>query len=70
MFSRYIHLSLVLSLGYFCLSTALPLDARQKQKNTKGATKATDGSTIIDKQVVIKYGFAFTTRKSLLLTWG
>ncbi|KAF9457418.1 hypothetical protein BDZ94DRAFT_1273229 [Collybia nuda] len=57
MFPRYLHLSLVLSLGYLCLSTAVPLDARQrKQKNTKaatGATQATDGSTIIDKKVVI-----------------
>lgn len=65
MFPQYLHISLILSLGYLYLSAALPLEARRgKQKNTKtaagAATKATDGSTIIDKKVVIKYEFGFS----------
>ncbi|KAF8066586.1 hypothetical protein FPV67DRAFT_1495604 [Lyophyllum atratum] len=60
MFSRFTHLSLLVSvLSSVCLTSAAPLEARQRTRKTantgaKAATaKATDGSTIIDKQVVI-----------------
>lgn len=70
MFPRLIKVSLILSLGCTCLVSAAPVDRVQQHRQQRrqgipaigdGPAVATDGSTIVEDEVVIKYVYTIST---------